>query len=228
MHTPKNISTPDLTHLKQELHTRVEHILTLFSWPHNTRPGITVRYIYDTHYHEAIAYTQFLVDTRISALDIIKLVPHNYTITLNYLELQDYTQPMQDFIIAHEIAHVLQMEKHATELIAIKLLSLPYSAGLGFALAVSSFMGASYATELFFIWFGIALLCNALVRSYEMQADKQAARALSTAQGGIDFMKEYTTQHKLLLSQWTNFFVYYLFATHPTPEQRALKLKSYQ
>lgn len=220
MHTRNN----QLDELKEELHNRVGHILDLFSWPNNTRPSIALRSIYDTDYHEALAYTQFLVNTHISYFDIIKLVPHNYTITLNYLELQEYTHSMQNFVIAHEIAHVLQMEQRATSLITIKLLSLPYSAGLGFALALASFIEATYATELFFIWFSIALVCNSLVRSYELQADREAATALGSVQGGIDFMHAYATQHKLLISPWTNFFIYYLFATHPTPEQRTQSL----
>jgi hypothetical protein len=228
MQRPKDITQTELTDLKQLLHIKVERILDLFSWPSDTRPPITVKYIYDVRYQGGIAYTQFLVDTRISSLNIIELVPHSYTITLNYLELLQYTPAMQDFIIAHEVAHIVQVEQQVPELLLVKFLSLPYSATLGFMLGIAWYMGAPYAFNLFIAWLVIALICNALARSYEVKCDRQAACALGTAQGGIDFMYAYEDKHKLLLSQWNNFFVYYFFASHPMPEYRALKLKNYQ
>lgn len=211
---------------KQYIDSKITTIAQLFSWPDKQMPTLTINYVYDTQQRVNIAFTEFLIDIGLTPDGRPTLRAHTYKITLNCSELLSYPESVQDFIIAHEIAHVQQLHTESFLFITHKLMYTPFMMHVGFMLGSAVLLGFTYAQPLWYFWLCSIIISNALSRSYELDADKRAACTLGSSIGGQLFLQAYSREPQNILHQTLYTLFYLIFSTHPAPAQRIIYLRN--
>lgn len=206
--------------------TKVAAIRQLFSWPGGQTPQITMQYIYDKQAYMNIAFTEFLIDIGLTPQGTLRLNAHDYKITLNCAELLQYPESVQDFVIAHELAHIQQLHSTSFLFIAHKFMYTPFVMHIGLMLTSAVLLGFAYAHVLWYLWLFSLVASNALSRTYELDADKRAACALGQSTGGQLFLQAYSREPQTLIQRLGYAIFYLLFSTHPAPHKRINYLRN--
>lgn len=220
-------SSDHLTNTHAEyMDAKIAKIRQLFSWPGGQAPTITVQYLYDKHEYMNIAFTEFLIEIGLTPQGTLKLSAHDYKITLNCAELFNYPESVQDFVIAHELAHVQQLHSTSFLFIAHKFMYTPFMMHIGLMLTSAVLLGFAYAHLLWYLWLFSIVTSNALSRAYELDADKRAACVLGQSIGGQLFLQAYSREPQTII-QHLGYTVFYLvFSTHPAPHRRITYLRN--
>jgi hypothetical protein len=211
---------------QQHIDAKVAAIRQLFRWPGGHAPAVRVQYIYDTPEAMNIAFTEFLIDIGFTPQGALKLRAHDYKITLNCAELGHYPDSVQDFVIAHELAHVQQLQDSSFIFIAHKLMYTPFMMHIGLILTGAVLLDFAYASVLWYSWLLSIVVSNALSRMYELDADKRAACALGQSIGGQLFLQAYSIEPQTVIQRLGYAVFYLVFSTHPAPYRRITYLRN--
>lgn len=191
---------------------RVNQLVFYYTWPTATVPTIVVRIL-----SQKESQKQAVQAASIS----LPFLDESPILLINHNEMSKYSREIQDFVLAHEIAHYHQACTNYMPLELVKKYILMQRTRV----TTPDHRTGSRFYELPHTWLTIPVFKLYLSRCIELDADRRAVRALKTCTGGTKFFDYWINQTSATKGPRRLETLKACFNTHPTDYARKKNLE---